>query len=198
MNREYLILNKYYLESIMPKMVPPYINGRIENYGESLVFDLLKNAPDTEDWIILHSYNLPNIATSIGKEIDFLVLIPHKGIFILEVKNGEAIKRNNGTWIIKGNFGNDYESEEGPFNQARNVMYSLKNNIKKWLGSNNKFNNILFTYGVVFPEAVFTYSDMEIEKWRVCDSSSISVIQDYFNILFENSLKTYKNFNKFS
>ena len=48
MNREYLILNKYYLESIMPKMVPPYINGRIENYGESLVFDLLKNAPDAE------------------------------------------------------------------------------------------------------------------------------------------------------
>jgi len=45
MNREYLIINKYYSESIMPKMVPPYINGRIENYGESLVFDLLKNTP---------------------------------------------------------------------------------------------------------------------------------------------------------
>jgi len=69
MNREYLIINKYYLESIMPKMVPPYINGRIENYGESLVFDLLKNAPNSEDWIILHSYNLPNIATLMDREI---------------------------------------------------------------------------------------------------------------------------------
>ena len=48
MNREYLILNKYYSESIMPKMVPPYINSRIENYGESLVFNLFKNITDTE------------------------------------------------------------------------------------------------------------------------------------------------------
>ena len=52
MNREYLIINKYYSESIMPKMVPPYINGRLENYGESLVFDLLKNNPVAEDGII--------------------------------------------------------------------------------------------------------------------------------------------------
>ena len=55
----------------MLKIVPPYINGRIENYGESLVFDLLKNAPEAEDWIILHSYNLPSIATSMGREIDY-------------------------------------------------------------------------------------------------------------------------------
>ena len=46
MNREYLIRNKYYSGSVMPKMVPLYINDRIENYNESLVFDLLKNTPE--------------------------------------------------------------------------------------------------------------------------------------------------------
>jgi hypothetical protein len=198
MNKEYLILNKYYTEAIMPKMVPPYINTRIENYGESLVFDLLKNAPGTEDWIILHSYNLPSIATSLGREIDFLALIPNKGIFIFEVKSGEVIKRTDGSWEITGISGKSYVSEEGPFKQALNAMFSLKNNLKKWLGEHNKYSNMLFSYGVIFPEAVFHYSDMEIEKWRVCDSNTICGIQDYFDILFENSLKTYKNYSSFN
>ena len=89
MKKEYLILNKYYLEAIMPNMVPLYINSSIENYGKSLVFKGLKKTLNTADWIILHSYNLPNIATSIGRKIDFLALIPKKGIFILEVKMGK-------------------------------------------------------------------------------------------------------------
>ena len=42
MNKEYLIINKYYLESIVNKMVPQYINSRIENYSESPVFWYLK------------------------------------------------------------------------------------------------------------------------------------------------------------
>jgi len=177
MNREYLITNKYYLRLNMPKMVPSYFNSRIENYGESLVFNIFKNAPDTEDWIILHSYNLPSIATSLGREIDFLALIPRRGIFIFEVKSGEVIKRNDGSWEITGISGKSYTSEEGPFKQALNAMYSLKNNLKKWLGEHNKYSNMLFSYGVIFPEAVFNYSDMEIERWRVYDSNIIYNIQ---------------------
>lgn len=34
-NKENLIINKYYLESIMPKMVSPYINGSIGNNDEN-------------------------------------------------------------------------------------------------------------------------------------------------------------------
>ncbi len=117
----------------MARMIPPYLNGRIKNYGESVVFNLLRDAPQTDDWIALHSYNLPSSATCIGKEIDFLVIVPNKGLFVLEVKSGNAVKRKNGQWeIIDSNNDVIYVSDEGPFKQAKNAMYNLHENMKKW------------------------------------------------------------------
>ncbi|HHT78962.1 MAG TPA: ATP-binding domain-containing protein, partial [Actinobacteria bacterium] len=178
----------------MTRMIPPYLKGRIENYGESLVFNLLRDAPETDDWVALHSYNLPNQVTCIGREIDFLVMVPQKGLFVLEVKSGNAIQRKDGEWEIRNSDGRAiYASEEGPFKQALRAMYSLHENLKKWFGLESRYNSFLITYGVVFPEIDFNYSDLEIEKWRVFDNNTKYSITEYINVLFENSLKTYKN-----
>lgn len=175
-------------------MIPPYLNGRIKNYGESVVFNLLRDAPQTDDWIALHSYNLPGSVTYIGREIDFLVIVPNKGLFVLEVKSGNAVKRKNGQWeIIDINNDVIYVSEEGPFKQAKNAMYNLHENLKKWFGEKSKYNSFLITYGVMFPEVNFNYSDLEIERWRVFDSSTKYSISEFIDILYENSLKVYKH-----
>lgn len=58
----------------MTRMIPAYFKEKIKNYGENYVFNLLRDAPETDDWIALHSYNIPNQINCAGREIDFLVM----------------------------------------------------------------------------------------------------------------------------
>ena len=67
----------------MIRMLLLYLKGRIDSFGKRIIFDLLKDSPEIEDWIASYSYNLPSNLTRIGKEIDFLGIVPIKGLFVL-------------------------------------------------------------------------------------------------------------------
>lgn len=63
--------------------------------GETEVFELLKSTlPD--DWIVMHSVR--ENRGQINYEADFVVLIPHKGILVLEVKAHKKFRIKDGCW----------------------------------------------------------------------------------------------------
>jgi len=110
--------------SLMARMIPPYVSEEVKSSGEKQIFELFKNTPSTKDWVVFHSLNLSRHHRRLFGEIDFLVLAPALGIFILEVKSGQ-VKRMEGVWQYVNRFKEINASPTGPFVQAQDGMFSL-------------------------------------------------------------------------
>jgi len=155
----------------MAKMLPPYICEEVKSTGERQIFDLFKNDPGTENWVVLHSLGLAKHTKRLYGEIDFLVLAPNLGIFCLEVKSGD-IKREEGLWTFTNRFGEVTTSGRGPFQQAQEAMFSLIDAVRKKFGESHHLSRLLYGFGVMFPHIVFRPEGTEIEWWQIYDRDS--------------------------
>lgn len=155
----------------MSHMIPPYVSDSVKSTGEKQIFNLLRNDPETKNWIVLHSLALAKHTKQLYGEIDFVVLAPNLGIFCLEVKSGR-IGRKEGVWKFTNRFGEITTATRGPFQQAREAMFSLMEVIRKQYGKQSRFNRLLFGYGVMFPHILFSTKDLESEWWQIYDRDS--------------------------
>lgn len=155
----------------MARMIPPYISNEVKSTGERQIFDLFKNDPDTKDWVVLHSLGLSQHTKRLYGEIDFVVLASGLGIFCLEVKSGE-VRRIKGVWKFTNRFGRINTKPYGPFDQAREGMFTLMQAIKKKFGSDSHLNRLVYGYGVMFPHIVFTPAGVDQEQWQIYDRDS--------------------------
>ncbi|MFC1991464.1 NERD domain-containing protein [Chloroflexota bacterium] len=183
----------------MARMLPPYISPHVKSTGEIQIFDLFKNAPDTEDWVVLHSLGLSKHVKRLYGEIDFLVLAPELGIFCLEVKSGD-IRRQEGLWKFTNRFGEVSTSPRGPFQQAEEGMFSLIEAVKSRFGNKTRLTRLLYGFGVMFPHVLFQLEGTDIESWQVYDRDSRRLpVKNYIGQLskyFREKVKDAKWFNK--
>src|SRR5260221_13781243 len=107
----------------MARMIPSTIHPMVKSGAERRLYELLRDAPGTEDWVCLHSLGLARHASKRRGEIDFL-LLTRLGIFVLEVKGGRVARRD-GLWIHTDRFGQETSRHESPFDQASSAMFSL-------------------------------------------------------------------------
>jgi superfamily I DNA/RNA helicase len=176
----------------MAKMLPPYIDKNYKSTGEKILFEIFKNSPFTKDWIVLHSLNLSQHTVRLYGEIDFLILIPGGGFFVMEVKGGD-VKCIDGVWHYTNKFNVTNTSNVGPFNQARDAMFSLRSAIEKEFGKGHKFTKILSGFLCAFPHICFDKHSVEYESWQILDEDSIKIGTELF---FQNLVKQYKNKHK--
>ncbi len=177
----------------MARMIPPYVSDEVKSRGERQIFDLFKNDPDTRDWVVLHSLGLSQHSKRLYGEIDFLVLAPGLGIFCLEVKSGE-VKRVQGVWQFTNRFGRTNTKPYGPFDQAREGMFTLMGAIKKKFGSNSDLSRLIYGYGVMFPHITFTAEGVDQEQWQIYDRRSRRFsISDYIKQLAQGTQKKVKD-----
>ena len=183
----------------MSRMIPSFISPDVISRGEREIFELLQNSPETEDWIVLHSLNIPKHLARPNHEIDFVVLAPGYGVFCLEVKSGD-IKCEGGVWIIKDRFGNEKRLAKSPMRQASEEMHTLMEKIKEKLGHSSRLGNILFSYGVIFPHVGFEVNDIETEKWRIYDKESVSSLSftEFISRLSRNTARQLSSYSWFS
>lgn len=181
----------------MARLIPPYIDKNCKSSAEKLIFSILKNSTLTKDWIILHSLNLSQHVTRLYGEIDFLLLIPHGGIFVMEVKGG-GVRCVDGRWEYTDRYGNKYFNKS-PFNQARDAMFSLRTSLEKEFGFNHKYTRILTGFLCAFPNINFDKHSVEYEPWQIIDRDIInSDIEIFFKRLVLNFKDKYKNQRWFS
>jgi hypothetical protein len=173
----------------MAKVSPPYIDKDCKSSGERMIFDMLKKDSFTEDWIVLHSLNLAQHTKRLYGEIDFLLLIPNAGVFVLEVKGGD-VKCMNGIWEFTDRHGN-VNRNKSPFVQAKDAMFSLKEEIKKEFGASHKFNKIQFGFFVAFPQVTFNKHSVEYQQWQIFDKSNYNSNHESFfkNLVHQYTLK---------
>jgi hypothetical protein len=167
----------------MARMLPSYIDKSCKSKGEKIIFDLLEKSPFTSGWTVLHSLNLSEHATRLFGEIDFLLLIPGGGIFIVEVKGGD-VRSIDGTWHFINKSGYPKRGKS-PFVQGLEAMFSLKAAIKKQFGSAHKFNRLQYGFCVAFPEINFDIPSVEYQPWQVFDKLARENSPEQF---FENLL----------
>lgn len=99
--------------------------------SERTIFDLLQEDANADGWVILHSIR-PNVSgRRRRREIDFLVLIPDRGVLCLEVKGG-GFEVEDGVWRRPNS---PEERTESPINQAESAMYQLKNELDNVFGN---------------------------------------------------------------
>ena len=131
----------------MAIMIPERPRSFTPASQEGLMFDALQTLPDT--WYVFHSFKMVN--TSDGElresECDFIIYNREKGIICLEAKAGSGISYQNGEWLYSSGI---VMSHDGPFRQAANGMYRLRDRIK-----NSRMRQIVdrckMLYGVWFP-----------------------------------------------
>ena len=132
-------------------LIPDNINSFNSN-GEKFLYWKFKDDNNAEGYYVLHSLFTNHHCKSISGEIDFLLLIPGKGIFALEVKHGR-VSRRNGTWYFKNRFGIENKSKIGPFSQVSASMHSIRNFILNKIEDEilkNRIMKIVWGTGVAF------------------------------------------------
>ncbi|EJS45944.1 hypothetical protein ICE_05354 [Bacillus cereus BAG1X1-2] len=126
----------------MAIMYPNYVNHDISD-GEREVFNKFSEENSiTKDWVVLHSFNISeHMRHQYNGEADFVILIPNKGILVLEVKAHRNANYDQNTGWCLGAMGD----KRDPLKQARDNMFSIKNAY-----INSYDSNLLIGWAVLF------------------------------------------------
>lgn len=176
----------------MAIMIPSVISPEVKSNAEKKIFEWFKNAPGTDKWIVLHSLGIATHNKVIYGETDFLVLAPQLGLFALEVKGGR-VRRENGIWFFTNRYGQTNSKVRGPFEQARDGIFSIMEAIKKHADADHRHvGNLLFGYGVMFPDLEFTSSGVEEEQWQVFDSRDGNDVKRFIKRISEGAKEKWE------
>lgn len=85
----------------MTRMIPARPRRRA-NTSETRIFDAFAGATSTESdgWIVLHSLEVRRHASQFQGEADFIVLVPGRGIVVIEAKSPEYVEYKDGEWRL--------------------------------------------------------------------------------------------------
>ena len=171
----------------MAIMIPSVISPEVKSNAERKIFEWFQNAPGTDKWIVLHSLGIATHNKVIYGETDFLVLAPKLGIFAIEVKGGR-VRRENGIWYFTNRYGKTNSKVRGPFDQARDGIFSIVDAMKKRIDIEHRhIENVLLGYGVMFPDIEFTSTGIEEEQWQVFDSRDGANVKQFIKRLSDGA-----------
>ena len=148
----------------MARMIPPRIRPDCSSPGEREIFLRLRDDPETRGWIVLHSLDVADHATQIAGEIDFVVMVPGKGVLCVEVKACSSLRRVEGLWY----YGRATKPDaRGPFKQASKAMHSIRTKLAE---QSPELSKIPFWSAVIFPYLEFSTLSEEWHGWQVIDN----------------------------
>jgi hypothetical protein len=111
----------------MARMMPAYCPEDVPP-GERALYAALASSPDTDHWIVLHSLGIATHVRQVEGEADFVVIVPNRGVLVIEVKSHQSVERlPDGRWKL----GVQSPTNRGPFQQASEAKHSLSNYLSK-------------------------------------------------------------------
>ncbi|MEU8179737.1 NERD domain-containing protein [Micromonospora sp. NPDC049047] len=150
-------------------MIPPLIREDSAP-GERLVFQRLASDPVTENWVVLHSQDLAEHVRQVQGEADFVVIVPGRGVAVIEVKSHRRVaRRSDGQWLL----GSMPPTTRGPFQQADEAKHSIKAYLRRKgvdLRSTPLVSGVWFTHTRARAELP---SAIEWHTWQVLDRDDL-------------------------
>ena len=160
----------------MAKMYPKKFPGKQNKKNpEGIIFEKLKNAQGTEGWTVFHSVRLPGKQPNPYTEIDFIVVVPGKGIICLEVKGGKKILLEDGKWY-REDLNGKKPLHKNPFDQVEQATRTLRENLdERFMSEGFPEPRCVVGHLVVFPQAECPESP-RFKRWEVIDRNNIENI----------------------
>ena len=153
----------------MARMIPSIISPDTKSSAERKIYKWFSEAPGTDDWVVLHSLGIAKHDTLMEGEVDFLVLVPGKGIFALEVKGGSVKKTDEG-WTFTNRYGQTNTKSRGPFEQAKEAIHSIMASLESKVDYNHRhITKLFYSYGVMFPDLDYDEMGIDEAEWQVFD-----------------------------
>ncbi len=83
----------------MARMIParPHAGA---NASENIMFMAIEGIASRPNWVAIHSLSLTDNLYTIAGESDFVVLVPGKGIVVIETKAPKFVEYRNGEWYL--------------------------------------------------------------------------------------------------
>jgi superfamily I DNA/RNA helicase len=85
----------------MPEMIPESIKST-EPLAEIKIFNSFNASDQAKAWTVIHSWKVGKAVKNIAAEIDFVVLVPGKGIVLIEAKGATGFKLDKKGWHLQG------------------------------------------------------------------------------------------------
>src|SRR6185437_13784882 len=136
---------------LVARMIPPVCPPECKSTGEREIFSRLRDDPGTSDWLVLHSLDVAQHLRQVAGEIDFVIIVPGKGVLCLEVKACRELHRNEGLWHY-GPVASTSGDPRGPFRQASEGMHSIRARIAAKAPG---LAGVVFWSAVAFPYVTF-------------------------------------------
>jgi hypothetical protein len=159
----------------MATIIPNYCDSVSD--GEKAVFSVLRDNPAaTAEWIVIHSQNISAkqgrvvFAADVNvREIDFIIIIPNRGIFLLEVKGGKIEAKNGELYTVKSG---QYHSID-PVRQLKLSTHALIDYLDAKIGAFKK-SGIVFDTAVVFPQSLAPITSLpDLSEIQLIDSAKM-------------------------
>lgn len=109
----------------MVTMIPPGAKPGT-NRSEREIFTAFEGIPDRPDWKVLHSLNLARNLMGLEGEADFIVLVPNRGIVVIEAKKPNFVEYKDGAWYLD----KLPNPTKDPLHQLNRARASIRNFIK--------------------------------------------------------------------
>lgn len=149
------------MPAFFPEGAPP---------GEKALYKALAASSDTAHWIVLHSLAIADHVRQVEGEADFVIVVPERGVLVVEVKSHQTINRlADGRWKL----GASTPVARGPFQQAREAMHSLRDFLSKKkmdLRSIPMMSAVWFTH---VRARTMLPPNPEWHEWQVLDSEDL-------------------------
>jgi len=151
----------------MVQMRPPHFVDT-NSVGEKILFDKFESLTGADDWIVLHSLDIFGDVNFGEGEADIVVLVPGRGMLVIEVKSHEHVEFKYGAWHLGGKL-----DDRGPVKQAKNAGHALR----KWLVENKiEVFDVPITFGVWFTcaNALKIQGTPEWKDWMLLFASDLN------------------------
>ena len=157
--------------------------------GERMVYDAMSTLP--ADWVVFHSCKEDYLEEEryIHYEADFVVLIPQKGIVVIEVKDWPEVRLHEGRWQSRKQGNSQWKTHtQSPLEQAnialQKIMRSLARcscvpqNPHRWPEHRHM---AILTQGI--PDAGENHN-LPFGSLYLCGATRLEQLQDYIESLF--------------
>ena len=177
----------------MSIMLPSVLSPAVKSSAERRIFDWFRDAPGTEDWIVLHSLGIAAHNKILYGETDFFAIVPGAGLFALEVKGGR-VRRENGIWYFTDKYGKTDSKARGPFDQARDGVFSIVSAIKQRIDSEHDYlKRVFYGFGVMFPDIEYSATGIDEEQWQGFDSRNGRGVFEYIRRIASSAKEKWEN-----
>lgn len=156
----------------MAIMIPTVIDEAAP-MSERRVFQILREDPDTAGWTVLHSIGLSSAYSGRYGEVDFVAIIPGRGVMCIEVKGG-GVRCTNGKWTTSNSEGT-YALQRSPFAQARDSMFKLKKAVEEQFGQRSDELSCPFGWIVIFTDSLAPQVSPDFRRDELIDAQDLRI-----------------------